>query len=779
VNAAGQKQQEGVGEVQVRRKTEKPMVIHTKERTRIHARGKQEARIKGRNVLTVTRHPGVSRNAAMQAAYGRQRRKTLLSGKQKWNTGYRQPGSRGRTGYNYIPQKSPYTSYPGSRVHSRHSYVPRKPVRKKGAGTLQMAGTAGVKAVLDQTEGGDEFYDAFRTADFLAKPVKGITQPVKRAGQRIKKTSRSGMVSENTYNGGLQAENIKNIRQIEKFASEAAHRIRHPAAEKNMNTARNPAASIHKRNEGDIFLHSAGKGTGVLFPGKTGYGAQTASEKPAWENMQQTAGEVSGRTVEESAAGAAKKKAQKNARRTAYKAVKEIPKKTVKKASEETAKKAAKETVKQTIKVTASAAGTAAGTAATGAGGLLTGIAAGEAAGIKLDRHDIKVSTKKRMIQLYVAKLKQDKNHDSIAKAVRDIVLMRFFMAAKYVTKYTALSLAVVFLMTAFLTLPVISTLAVIYNSPLAVLFPSISSAETVQEVLSGYMAEFNRDIENEMGNTSGYDRAEKVYAGYDGSGVPDNFCDILAVYMVKYGNGDTAADMTDKAKQNLKKVFDDMCSCSTSSGTETEQDENGNDADYRVKYVNVTLKTYHDMISIYGFDAEEQAMLDELMKPEYMGSPVYQDTGGGQELDPDRYRAVLDAVSDANGKRVLEFALSKVGYPYSQALRDDGEHFDCSSLAYYAWRHAGVSISYQGSTTAAYEGKLCYVNGWLVHYGNMQPGDLIFYSYKRNGRFMNISHVAIYAGDGMVVEAANKRLGVVYRPIQGKSSIVMIGRPG
>ena len=636
-----------------------------------------------------------------------------------------------------------------------------------------MAGTAGVKAVLDQTEGGDELYDAFRTADFLAKPVKGIIQPVKHAGQRIKKTSRSGMVSENTYTGGLQAENIKNIRQIEKFALEATHRIRHPAAVKNMNAARNPAAaSIHKRDDGDIFLQSAGKGTGVLLR------AQTASEKPAWENMQETAGEVSSRTAKESAARAAKKKAQKNARRTTHKAVKEIPKKTVKKASEETAKKVTKETIKQTIKITASAAGTAAGTAATGAGGILTGIAAGEAAGIKLDRHDMKVSTKKRMIQLCVAKLKQDENHGSIAKAVRDIVLMRFFTAAKYAAKYTALSLAAAFLMVVFLTVPVISMLAVIYNSPLAVLFPSISSAETVQEVLSGYMAEFNRDIENEMGSTNGYDRAEKVYVGYNGSGVPDNFCDILAVYMVKYGNGDTATDMTGKAKQNLKKVFDDMCSYSTSSSTETEQDENGNDVNYKVKYVNVILRTYQDMISIYGFDAEEQSMLDELMKPEYMGSPVYQDAGGGQELDPGRYRAVLDAVSDANGKRVLEFALSKVGYPYSQALRDDGEHFDCSSLAYYAWRHAGVSISCEGSTTAAYEGKLCYINGWLVHYGDMQPGDLIFYSYERNGRFMNISHVAIYAGDGMVVEAANKRLGVVYRPIQGKSSIVMIGRP-
>lgn len=733
---------------------EKPMVIHTKERTRIHERGKQEIRIKGRNVLTVTRYPRDSRNTAAQTAYGRQRAESLLSMRQKRNMGYRQPGSGGRAGYNLTPRKPPYASYPGNREHSGYSYESRKPVRKKGAGGLQAAVTVSAKTALDQVEGGDEFYDALMTADFFAKPVKGTAQSVRCVGQRIEKTGRPGMASGKIHTDDLRAENIRNIRQVRKFAPGMAHRAHRSAA------AQNPSVS--------------GKGAGALFLDKTGYSGGTAPEKPAWENMRETAGEVSSMTAKENAAGAVKKKVQKNARCTVHKAVKTIPKKTVKKTSRETAKKVTKEAVKQTIKVTASAAGTAAG----GAGGFLTGIVAGEAAGIKLDRHDMKVSTKKRMIQLCVAKMKQDENHDSIAKAVRDIVLMRFSIAAKYVTKYTALSLATVFLMVVFLTVPVISSLAVIYNSPLAVLFPSISSAESVQEVLSGYAAEFNRDIENEMGNTDGYDRAEKVYVGYDGSGVPDNFCDILAVYMVKYGNGDTATDMTGRAKQNLKKVFDDMCSYGTSSGTEMEQDENGNDVDYRVKYVDVTLKTYQDMVSVYGFDAEEQAMLDELMKPEYLASPAYQDTGGGQELDPERYRAVLDAVSDANGKRVLEFALSKVGCLYSQALRNDGEHFDCSSLAYYAWRHAGVSISYQGSTTAAYEGKLCYDNDWLVHYGDMQPGDLIFYSYERNGRFMNISHVAVYAGDGMVVEAANKRLGVVYRPIQGKSSIVMIGRP-
>lgn len=84
----------------------------------------------------------------------------------------------------------------------------------------------------------------------------------------------------------------------------------------------------------------------------------------------------------------------------------------------------------------------------------------------------------------------------------------------------------------------------------------------------------------------------------------------------------------------------------------------------------------------------------------------------------------------------------------------------------------------YEGESTAAAEGKFCYDNNYLVNYEEMQPGDLIFYSYSRNGRFFNITHVAVYVGDGKVVEAANERLGVVYRPVQGRASIVFIGRP-
>ena len=159
-----------------------------------------------------------------------------------------------------------------------------------------MAGTAGAKTALDQVEGGDELYNACMTADFLAKPVKGTAQSVKRAGQRIKKHGQSDMALRKKHASDLQAENIKNIRQVERFAPGVAHKAKHPSVVKNMDAAQNFSVSgIHKRDAGGIFLSGAGEGTGVLYPDKTAYGAQAVSEKTVWENMQGMAGEGSGK----------------------------------------------------------------------------------------------------------------------------------------------------------------------------------------------------------------------------------------------------------------------------------------------------------------------------------------------------------------------------------------------------------------------------------------------------------------------------------------------------
>lgn len=68
----------------------------------------------------------------------------------------------------------------------------------------------------------------------------------------------------------------------------------------------------------------------------------------------------------------------------------------------------------------------------------------------------------------------------------------------------------------------------------------------------------------------------------------------------------------------------------------------------------------------------------------------------------------------------MASFVLSKVGYPYSQNLRNSGKAFDCSSLAYYAWKSAGVDIAFGGSTTAAAEAQ--GLKGKSVKEENLQP---------------------------------------------------------
>jgi cell wall-associated NlpC family hydrolase len=126
----------------------------------------------------------------------------------------------------------------------------------------------------------------------------------------------------------------------------------------------------------------------------------------------------------------------------------------------------------------------------------------------------------------------------------------------------------------------------------------------------------------------------------------------------------------------------------------------------------------------------------------------------------------MVAGIEDGTRRNVCRYALLRVGYPYSQAYRNTGKYYDCSSLAYYACMSAGVDISYWGMNTAAAEAQKLYEAGKSIGINDVKPGDLIFYSTAANGRFMNITHVAIYAGNGMVVEALNQSKGVVYRKL-------------
>lgn len=161
-------------------------------------------------------------------------------------------------------------------------------------------------------------------------------------------------------------------------------------------------------------------------------------------------------------------------------------------------------------------------------------------------------------------------------------------------------------------------------------------------------------------------------------------------------------------------------------------------------------------------------------------GSIIAEESLDEEEID----EIVEDSGATGRQKDVIRYALSKVGYPYSQADRTSGSAYDCSSLAYYCWRAAGVDISYGGGypPTAAAEASKLYSKGEVVNstrldIKDMEPGDLIFYGGHDNGRFLGIYHVAVYVGNGEVVEAFNEKHGVVYQTLRTKN-IILVLRP-
>ena len=232
----------------------------------------------------------------------------------------------------------------------------------------------------------------------------------------------------------------------------------------------------------------------------------------------------------------------------------------------------------------------------------------------------------------------------------------------------------------------------------------------------------------------------------------PSNYYDILSVYMIKHGVGDSATLINDTTKEWIATVVDDMCDYTTSIGKENVQDAEGNEVD----------------------------LLETLMSPESLAMLGYSGDSelGQSSISTLEKEKILSGITDERQRKVCSFALSKVGYPYSQAYRDSGDYYDCSSLAFYAWKCAEVNISYGGVTTAAAEAQGLEEAGKTVTYEELQPGNLIFFSYCHNGRYRNISHVAIYMGSGKVVEAKNESAGVVYGDIPNPECIVTIGRP-
>lgn len=456
-----------------------------------------------------------------------------------------------------------------------------------------------------------------------------------------------------------------------------------------------------------------------------------------------------------------------------------LAKKTIEKGVKDTSKNIAKKSAKEVTKGVVS-------TASTSSSGAIGTVAVGQ----KIDELDNKNNSRVRKIRYLIDKLKlTDKSTDSVGKLIKDLIMNKLKF---YVKKYTGVILIGVvgaFLLGAVAIIPVIVPVAMMYNSPFALFLPSIDEGDTVISLTLDYANEFKQEIQDIANKHKGCDEGEIIYLDYEGDSNLTNVADIMCVYMVKYGIGDTATIMNEKSKDRLNQVVKDMCSYTTTEEVVTKENEDGTKTKSKVLQVKVTLKSYRDMIKEYKLDEEQQELLLSMINSENIdeilvaNGLVDMPNGGGSgdrksTLSDEEISKILAKIDDSTIKKAVVFALSKVGYPYSQDYRDSGDYYDCSSLVYYSWKAAGKNISYQGVNSAAEEARGLNAKDKIVAYRDIQPGDLIFFSYCKNGRYKNISHVVIYVGDGKVDEAKSKKYGVIYGDVPNVSCIVMVGRP-
>jgi cell wall-associated NlpC family hydrolase len=101
-------------------------------------------------------------------------------------------------------------------------------------------------------------------------------------------------------------------------------------------------------------------------------------------------------------------------------------------------------------------------------------------------------------------------------------------------------------------------------------------------------------------------------------------------------------------------------------------------------------------------------------------------------------------------GTVALRAALTRRGYPYVWAAAGPYA-FDCSGLVVWAFAQEGITLPH-------YTGDL-WNSGMHVSRADLEPGDLVFF-------FADISHVGIYIGNGLMVDAPSTGQDVQVQPV-------------
>lgn len=101
-----------------------------------------------------------------------------------------------------------------------------------------------------------------------------------------------------------------------------------------------------------------------------------------------------------------------------------------------------------------------------------------------------------------------------------------------------------------------------------------------------------------------------------------------------------------------------------------------------------------------------------------------------------------------ASRQGLIQYAKQFLGNPYVYGGTSLTDGADCSGFVQQIFKHFGI--------TTGRSSRDQYANAQSISFEQLQPGDLVFYA---SGDYIN--HVAIYAGDGVIIHAANARTGI------------------
>ena len=118
-----------------------------------------------------------------------------------------------------------------------------------------------------------------------------------------------------------------------------------------------------------------------------------------------------------------------------------------------------------------------------------------------------------------------------------------------------------------------------------------------------------------------------------------------------------------------------------------------------------------------------------------------------------------------------VEYAKKQVLAKKPYVWGDEGPNaFDCSGLVYAAYRAAGLGWPNWDRLNSS----LYFSYTKHVPLSQLEPGDLLFYSYK--GTVNTIHHITIYAGNGMMWEANSTKTGLLFSNIYSIKGLMPYG---